>query len=240
MPEQVILIPGLMCDARLFLHQIIHLSQTRLVAVFMPLPEATVEALSERLLEGAPERFALVGHGLGGAVALDVLRRAPERVTRIALLATDPLAEAPQIAAAREARMVAARAGRLAQAIADEVPAAALADNPWRDSIMELQADMALRLGEAVYLAQSRAMQRRPDHQKTLRRVMLPALILAGRRDMVVPLRRQDFASALMPYGRLQIVEDAGHLAPLEQPEAVTEALEGFLNGPAVTAMRPV
>ncbi|MEH6773045.1 MAG: alpha/beta hydrolase, partial [Cereibacter changlensis] len=66
-----------------------------------------------------------------------------------------------------------------------------------------------------------------------MRRAMLPVLILAGRLDTVVPLRRQDFLSALMPYGRLQIIEDAGHLAPLEQPEAVTAALRAFLDGPS-------
>jgi len=229
--DPVILIPGLMCDARLFMHQIMHLSLTRLVAVAMPVPDATVENLSETLLGRAPARFALVGHGLGGAVALDVLRRAPDRVARIALLATDPLSEPPQMAAAREARMVAARSGRLVQAMEDEVPLEALADNPWRADVRALQTDMALTLGEGVFLAQSRALQRRPDQQKTLRRSMMPALILAGRRDMVVPLRRQDFASALFPYGKLHIIEDAGYLAPLEQPEAVTEALEAFLNG---------
>lgn len=232
MNEPVILIPGLMCDARLFVHQINHLSRRRPVMLAMPTPGATVEEMSQTVLNAAPARFALVGLGLGGDVALDVLRRGLERVTRIALMSTDSLAEAPQVAAAREARMVAARAGRLVQAMAEEIPAAALANTPERAAVLDLIRDMALSLGEGVFLAQSRAMQRRPDQQKTMRRATVPALILAGAQDTLVPMRRHEFVAGLMPFAKLQLIENAGHLPPLEQPEVVTEALEAFLNGP--------
>ena len=100
------------------------------------------------------------------------------------------------------------------------------------DEIMALVKDMALGLGEGVFLRQSKALQRRPDQQKTMRKVKLPALVIAGRVDTLVPLRRQEFTANLMPFGKLAIIEDAGHLASLEQPEAVSEALEAFLNGP--------
>jgi pimeloyl-ACP methyl ester carboxylesterase len=76
-------------------------------------------------------------------------------------------------------------------------------------------------------------MQRRPDQQKTLRRAMLPVLIMAGRDDPLVPVRRQDFAAALMPYATLQVVDAAGHMPSLEQPLQVSAALEAFLEGPA-------
>jgi pimeloyl-ACP methyl ester carboxylesterase len=65
-----------------------------------------------------------------------------------------------------------------------------------------------------------------------MRKVRLPALVLAGRQDPLVPLRRQEFTATLMPYGQFAIIEDSGHLAPLEQPEAVSDAIEAFLNGP--------
>jgi pimeloyl-ACP methyl ester carboxylesterase len=232
MAEPVIFIPGMLCDARLFLHQILQLSQSRAVTVMLPL-QATVEEMSEAVLEAAPAKVALVGHGLGGDVALDVFRRAPERISRMALIASNPMAETPQLAAAREARMVGARMGRIAQVALDEIPPGALAPLETRDATLALLQEMAVGLGAEAFLGQSRAMQRRPDQQKVMRRAMLPVLILAGRLDTVVPLRRQDFLSALMPYGRLQIIEDAGHLAPLEQPEAVTAALRAFLDAPS-------
>ncbi|MDZ4095905.1 MAG: alpha/beta fold hydrolase [Paracoccaceae bacterium] len=232
MHEPLILIPGLMCDARLFWHQLLYLGRHRPIMLILPIPGATVEDMSQAVLTAAPARFALCGLGLGGDVALDVIRRAADRVTRVVLLSTDPLAETPQAAAARESRIVAARSGRLAQAVAEEVPQGALAAGPARAEVLDLLAEMAQSLGAEVFVAQSRALQRRPDQQKTLRRALVPALILAGAQDTLVPLRRQEFVAELMPYGKFQVIDQAGHLAPLEQPEAVTEALEAFLKGP--------
>ena len=98
--------------------------------------------------------------------------------------------------------------------------------------MLALVKDMALGLGEGVFIRQSRALQRRPDQQKTMRRVKIPALILAGAQDTLVPVRRQEFTAGLMPFGQMKLIDDAGHLPTLEQPEAVTAALEAFLNGP--------
>ncbi len=232
MNDPLILIPGLMCDARAFLPQIMTLSKGRTITIALPTPGATVEDISARILAGAPQKFVLVGQGLGGDVALDVLRRATGRVSRIVLLSTDPLAELPQTAAAREERMIAARAGRLAEAMAGEMPISSLAAGPQRAQVYATLQAMALDLGPEVFIAQSRALQRRPDQQKTLRRAMLPALILAGAEDRLVPLRRQELVAGLMPFAKLVTIANASHMAPLEQPEAVTEALEAFLAGP--------
>jgi pimeloyl-ACP methyl ester carboxylesterase len=232
MHEPLVMIPGLMADARLFLPQMVRLGADRACQVCIAAKGDTVEQMSEAMIAGLPPKFALMGHGLGGDIALDIIRRAPDRVTRVILMATDPLSEPPAQAVERETRMVMARAGRLVEAVGMDIPAAAIAESPWREEIMALVQDMALGLGEGVYLRQSRALQRRPDQQKTMRKVRLPALVLAGRQDPLMPLRRQEFTATLMPYGQFQIVEDAGHLAPLEQPEAVSAAVEAFLNGP--------
>lgn len=233
MSDPIVFIPGLMQDARVFLPQMVGLGADHSVQVALPLFD-TVERCGESILASAPARFALVGHGLGGIVALDIIRRAPERISSAIFLATDPLSEAPQIAAAREARMVAARAGRLRQAMAEEVPETSLFDGPDRSTILALVEDMAFGLGEGVFLRQSRALQRRPDQQKTLRRTLLPALFLAGAQDGVVPLRRQEFARDLMPNSALKVLHDAGHLPMLESPEEVTRAIAQFLAGPMI------
>lgn len=231
MSEPLILIPGLACDARVFFHQIVSLSLGRPVTI-VPLLGALVEEMSQAVLAQAPARFALGGQGLGGTVALDVIRRAPERVTRVVLISTDPLNETPQVAAAREARMVTARAGRLRQAIAGEVPPGALFNGGERDEVLAVVADMARVLGADAFIAQSRAMQRRPDHQKTLRRWLLPTLVIAGAADTVVPPRRQEFTAELMPKGRFLRIDEAGHLPTMEAPDAVSEAMDAFLDEP--------
>ncbi len=234
MADPLVMIPGFMADARLFLPQIVQLGMDRAIHIALATSSDTVEQMAQTILADLPERFAILGHGLGGDVALEIIRRVPDRVTRIALLATDPLAEAPQTAAARETRIVAARAGRLLEAMAEEIPPTALADSEWRNDIIGLIRDMAINLGEGVFIRQSRALQRRPDQQKTMRRVKLPALVIAGDLDTLVPMRRSEFTANLMPFGKLAVIEGAGHLATLEQPEAVNAALAAFLAGPVL------
>lgn len=234
MNDPLILIPGLMSDARLFGQQIVDLSRDRAVTVALPLPGATIEDISAGILQNAPARFALAGLGLGAHVALDIMRRDMGRVVRVALLSADPLGEAPDAADQREKRMILARTGRLSQAMAEEIPSSALADSPIRDEIAQLVDEMALTLGEEVFIAQSRALQRRRDQQKTLRRALMPALILAGAVDALVSPRRQAFMASLMPTARVQVIENAGHLLPLEQPAAVSKALAIFFNGPLI------
>ncbi len=232
MDEPLVLIPGLMADARVFMPQLVGLGADRQMQVALATKGETVEQMSEAILTGLPQKFALLGHGLGGDIALDLIRRAPDRVTRVVLMATDPLSEPPQAAAARETRIVAARSGRLAEAMREELPLSAIVDAPWRDDIMALVQDMALGLGEGVFLRQSRALQRRPDQQKTMRRVKLPVLVISGDSDTLVPMRRQEFTANLKPFGRLVVIEAAGHLACLEQPDAVTAEIAEFLSGP--------
>ena len=231
MKEPLVILPGFLSDARSFLPQIVHLAADRQV-VLPHLTGDTVEQMSLNAIRDLPRRFALLGHGLGGQVAIDILRRLPEAVTRIVLVSTDPLAEPPATAASRETRLVAARAGRLAEAAAGEYPETAFAATDWRGEVMALVQDMAAGLDIDSYVRQTRAMQRRPDQLKTLRKVRVPALIVAGEADPLVPLRRQEFLAELMPFGRLHLVAEAGHMPQLEQPEAVTAALRDFLAGP--------
>lgn len=232
--EPLVIIPGFMADARMFMPQIVRLGQSRAVHLVLATKGETVETMAEAILPGLPPSFALMGQGLGGDIALELIRRVPERVSRVILMATDPLAEAPSDAAAREARIVAVRSGRLIATMAQEIPVGSLVESPWRDEIMALITDMAENLGEGVFIRQSRALQRRPDQQKTMRRIKLPALVIAGRGDTLVPLRRQEFTANLMPFGKFQIIEDAGHLPSLEQPDQVTDLIEHFLNGPVL------
>lgn len=234
MNDPLILIPGLASDARLFGQQIVDLSRERAVMVALPHPGALIEDMSANLLQNAPPRFAMAGLGLGAHVALDVMRRDLARVTKVAFLSADPLGETPEAAAQREKRMILARTGRLAQAMEDELPLRALASSPARDEILALVEDMAFAMGPEVFITQSRALQRRRDQQKTLRRAAIPALILAGAQDGLVSVRRQSFMADLMPTARVQVIEGAGHLLPLERPEAVSKALEAFFNSPLI------
>jgi pimeloyl-ACP methyl ester carboxylesterase len=234
MTEPLVLLPAMSCDARVFMAQLTALSADTAVTVAPVTQGERIEEIASDLLGQLPPKFALAGLGFGGMVALELMRRAPERITRIALMATSPLPESPQFAASREPRIVAARSGRLADCIRDEFPGTAFAPGPARPQVLAQVMAMGLSLGPDVYVRQSRALQRRKDQQATLHRIRQPVLILCGEHDSLNPVKRQKVMAELIPFSRLEVIAGAGHLPPLEQPEAVTQALRDWLKQPLV------
>lgn len=234
MAEPLVLLPGLMCDARLFGPQIAELSADTAVMVAPITQGERVEEIASGLLDQLPTRFALAGLSMGGIVAMELLRRAPDRVTRIALMDTNPLAETPQVAAAREPQIVAARTGRMLDVMREEMKPNYLAPGPQRQDVLDLVMDMADTLGPEVFVRQSRALQRRRDQQSTLRKCKVPALVLCGAHDALCPVKRHEFMSELIPYATLRVLEHSGHLPTLEQPSETTQALRDWMNLPLV------
>lgn len=231
MIEPLVLLPAMMCDARLWRAQAEALAAERAVMVVPTHLGASVGEVAQQVLDAAPRRFALAGLGLGGVVAMEVLRRDPGRIARIALMAADALAETPQTAAAREEGIIAAKSGRLDDVIRAMPAHAGLAPGHGRPEVQAVVREMAGRLGADVFVRQSRLMQRRPDQQRTLRQLKVPALLLGGAHDTAFPARRLEFLAELLPTARLELMSDAGHLPPLEAPEAVTGVLQAWLSG---------
>lgn len=234
MREPVVFLPAMMCDARLFGPQIADLSRDHAVMSAPITQGERVEEIASNLLDVLPKRFALVGLGMGGIVALELIRRAPDRITRLALLDTTPLADTPQQAAARDPQIIRARAGKLSEVMEEELRHFDLAPTPHRAEIIALVEDMSQTLGPECYMRQARAMQRRRDQQTTLRKIVVPTMVMCGAQDKIWPVKRHTFMAELIPSAQLKIIEHAGHLPPLEQPIAVTEALREWLAEPLV------
>jgi pimeloyl-ACP methyl ester carboxylesterase len=237
MREPLVLISGFMADARCFLPQLARLGVDRPVILLNPGLGDSLEKITADQAPHLPPRFALIAHGLGGNIAIEIFRKRPDAVTRIALISTDPLPETPQLAAEQEALLVAAKTGHLQACMAQMLPKTALHDAPWRSEVMDLVMDMATNLGPDQFQRHLRVLQRRPDQQKTLRKANVPTLIIAGESDTLVPRRRAEFLAAMMPQGCLELIAEAGHLPQLEQPEAVTKLLDTFLAGRLPTLM---
>ena len=226
----LVLIPGMMCDARLFGPQIAAFSGWRTLVCMPIVGRASVKDLAADVLANAPKRFALAGLSMGGIVAMEVLRQEPKRVDRIALMDTNPLAEDDQIKALRLPQMVKVRAGALGTVMRDEMKPHYLSETPQRQSILDLCMEMALSLGPHVFLDQSRALMDRPDQTDILRALDVPSLILCGRDDALCPVSRHELMAALIPNAHLEIIEGAGHLPTLEKPNLTNAALARWLE----------
>ncbi|CAA9389171.1 MAG: Hydrolase, alpha/beta fold family [uncultured Rubellimicrobium sp.] len=224
----LLLIPGHMCDARMWGPQLAAFSGTRTVHLAQIADADSMAALAGAILRDAPPRFALAGLSMGGIVAMEVLRQAPARVERIALLDTNPLPEAEAVKAGRRNRMARVAQGHLPVIVREEMKPLYLADR--RQPVLDLCYDMALSLGPEVFLRQSRALMDRPDQTATLRAFRGPALVLHGAEDRLVPLDRARLMAELMPGARLEIIPGAGHLPVLEQPDATNAALRRWLE----------
>ena len=230
MSEPLLFLPGMMCDARLYGPQMDAVSHQRAVMLAPFGLHETVEAIAADVLAHAPPRFALAGLSMGGIVAMEVIRQASERVTRLALLDTNPKAEAPAIAERREPQIAKVRAGGLRAVMRDEMKPNYLTDGPNMGAILDLCMAMAETVGPEAFIAQSRALQSRPDQQETLRGVTVPTLILCGEDDALCPLHRHTLMHELVPGSTLSVIKAAGHLPTLEQPDATNEALATWLN----------
>jgi pimeloyl-ACP methyl ester carboxylesterase len=226
----LILLPGMMCDARMFGPQIAGLS-ARCALYLPPLTGSeTMEGLAAGILAQAPPRFALAGLSMGGIVAMNILAQAPDRVMKIALMDTNPLAETPDMQARRVPQIARVLNGGLDAVMRDEMKPLYLADTPQRAAILDLCMDMARSLGPQVFAAQSRALASRADRTATLAAFKGPALVLMGEHDIPCPRDRHDMMHALMPQSRLAIIKGAGHLPVLERPQETTAELLRWLE----------
>ncbi len=186
--------------------------------------------IAARVLEQAPVRFALCGLSMGGIVAMEIVRQAREKVTGLALLDTNPLAEIKEVQDRRGPQIQRARAGQLDSVMRDEMKPNYLSHGDNRAEILDLCMDMALELGPQVFCEQSIALRDRLDQTETLRQFDKPALVLCGREDMLCPIARHELMHDLLPQSKLVIIDGAGHLPTLEKPAETTQALHHWLK----------
>ena len=230
----LVLVPGLLCDRALFAPQVAALS--RYVRVHVAEPQGdTIAAMAEGVAKAVPfERFALLGLSMGGMVAMHMATSDPgdERVTRLALLDTNHLADTDEKSRDRHALVDEARERGLEPVVREHLKPAYLAPMRRHDPrLNDIVVAMALRLGIETFARQTEALVTREDMSARLERCAKPALVLCGAHDRPCPPARHDEMAALMPNARRVTVPGAGHLTTLEAPAAVNAALLGWLFG---------
>jgi len=234
-PRHLILVPGLMCDATVWAHQARHLETIATIAVSDHGSLDSLGKMAEAILGSAPARFAIAGHSMGGRVALEVFRRAPDRIEGMALMDTayaprpaGPPGEAE--AAQRYALLdIARKEGTRAMGkvwVQNMVHPDRLSDTALLNSILDM---FSLKTPD-VFAAQIKALLERPDATPLLTEIHCPTMVLCGRQDAWSTLSRHKEIAARIEQSKLVVIEDSGHMSTMERPEQVTAAMYDWLT----------
>lgn len=223
-PEHIIFVPGFMCDAHLFRPQLEALNSKSLsYSVEVMTEESSFREMAQKILKTAPTNFALVGLSMGGIIALEVTKLAPERVTHLALLNTTPHED--RSIQQRKVHIRRVRQGELDTIIRDELKPRYLSPATAKTRLMPLVTQMGKALGLDIFIRQSVALMIRKSKLDQLSDIHCPTLVLTGDDDTLCPPSIHLQMSERLPNSHLEILPNCGHLSTLEAPEAVTKHL---------------
>jgi pimeloyl-ACP methyl ester carboxylesterase len=229
--EPLILIPGLLCDEDLWRDQLSALTPVADVSITMEQTKhATVGGIVAAILATAPPRFALAGLSMGGMIALDLVRRAPDRVTRLALLDTTARANTEDELKIRAGRIALVQAGHVdimyGLQLSRFMPMTRLGDLTLVDRALK----MMRRVGAGTFIRQEKAVMGRIDSRPSLAVIDCQTLVLCGRQDAATPLALSEEIAAAIKGAQLQVIENCGHLSTMERPDEVNRALLAWLT----------
>jgi pimeloyl-ACP methyl ester carboxylesterase len=228
--KSVIFAPGLINDARLWEPQVKALAGEADCRVADITGADTMAGLAEAVLKQAPgDKFVLAGLSMGGYVSLEILRQAPERVLGLALFDTSARPDTPEATENRRKQMALAEKDFEA-VISALIPKWVTPDGLKNAAAVALMADMARKNGPSVFVRQQKAILGRIDSRPHLKDIRCPTLVVCGRQDAITPLAVHEEMAAGIPGARLETIDKAGHLSPLEQPHAVTDVLKEWLK----------
>jgi pimeloyl-ACP methyl ester carboxylesterase len=235
----LILLPGLTDDESIWRHQLEHLADVAACTALPITQHDRVGALAEAVLASAPARFALAGFSLGGYVSLEIMRRAPERVVRLALLATGARADTEERRSERHVHIaLASDPVAFEKLLRDDLAFVIHPDRLQDETLTGQIISTALRVGPQAFVRQHLAAMHRPPSLADLRRITCPTLILCGRQDRATPVELSEELAAEIPNSRFVLIEDCGHYLSLERPQAVTALLREWLLYPPTTSSK--
>jgi pimeloyl-ACP methyl ester carboxylesterase len=226
----ILLIPGLVSSPRIFAPVVPALWRFGPVTVANHIRDDNMGAIARRILAEAPPRFALAGHSMGGYIAFEIMRQAPERVARLALINTQARPDTPEATARRRGQLARAQAGEF-RAILDELfPGFVHPSRRDDNNLRQLVYDMGDDIGVEAFVRQQNAMMSRPDSRPSLAWIKCPTLVLTGDEDNTIPNSQSVEMANGIPAAKLVILPNCGHLPQPEQPQATADALVAWLR----------
>ncbi|AJA60617.1 MULTISPECIES: alpha/beta fold hydrolase [Bradyrhizobium] len=234
----LLLVPGLASSARIYAPVVPALWRFGPVMIANHSRDDSMAAIARRVLSEAPSRFALAGHSMGGYIALEIMRQAPERVLKLALINTQARPDTPEATARRRGLMERARRGELSVAREEMFPELVHPSRRDDAGIRKLVHEQGEDVGVEGYLRQQTAIIARVDSRPTLATIKCPTLVLTGDQDNTIPNAFSREMAEGIAGARLVILERCGHLPQPEQPEATARALAEWLGAPVVSGPR--
>jgi pimeloyl-ACP methyl ester carboxylesterase len=228
--QHVLLIPGLACSARLYAAQLPALWTAGSATIADHTREDSMGALAERILAAAPPRFSLAGLSMGGYLSLEIMRRAPQRVVRLALLDTSARPDTLEATQLRQQQIALAQSDRFAEIPAQQFPRLVHVDRQGDAALLELVQLMAEEVGAVAFVRQQRAIMARVDSRPTLATITCPTTVIVGEGDVLTPPELAREIVAGIRGARLVVIPGSGHLSTLERPQAVNGALLDWLQ----------
>ena len=225
----LVLLPGLLCDRELWAAQLDALADVAEMTVADLTGADSMAGMAEAALAAAPPRFALAGLSMGGYVAFEIMRRAPARVTRLALLDTSARPDTPEAGERRRALIRMAQRGEFRGVSPRLLPQWVHPERMKDPDFVARATEMTRRVGRDAFVRQQTAIMHRPDSRPGLAAIGVRTLVLCGRQDEATPVDRHREIAADVPDSRLVVVEECGHLAPMERPAEVSAALRTWL-----------
>jgi pimeloyl-ACP methyl ester carboxylesterase len=227
----ILLVPGLVCSPRIFSPVIPALWRFGPVTVANHIRDDNMGAIARRILAEAPPRFALAGHSMGGYIAFEIMRQAPERVAKLALMNTQARPDSPEATARRRGQIARAQGGEF-RAVLDELFPGFVHPSRREDvSLRQLVYDMGDDVGAEAFVRQQSAVMGRPDSRPALAWIKCPTLVLSGDEDNTIPNSLSAEMANGIPGAKLVILPNCGHLMQPEQPQATADALVEWLRG---------
>ena len=231
MKHPLILLPGLLCDAALWDPQLSDMAGVADFFVADLTDQQSIEEMAASVLRDSPwKEFALAGLSMGGYVAQEIVRQAPQRVKKLALLDTRSRGELPEETERRRALMQLAQSGRNFTPVTNRMLPFLVHESRVKDApLVKVIREMAERTGIEAYIRQQNAIIARPDYRFMLPSIACPALVLCGMQDKLTPLHNSEEMAAAIPGAKLVVIEECGHVSTLERPDVVNRAMRKWL-----------
>ena len=227
--QPLVLVPGLLCTADLWQPQLDAFGDIADISVADHTLHDTIAAVAAGILADAPDRFALAGLSMGGYVSLEIMRQAPERVTRLALLDTSARADTSEQVQRRTDFIKLSEMGKFRGVTEALLPILIHETRLDDEALVATIYRMAQDIGQVGFVRQQRAIMSRSDNRGLLGGISCPALVLCGRQDRLTPLDLHEEMAAGIAGAELVVLEDCGHLSTLERPDQVNAVMRDWL-----------